>query len=395
MHSLIRNLAVAGAASAMIAGATGVHAQAPAKGSPAEQMQGLFRDWIFKSVVAGTPSKNSSGSPDGQRESATGREDLIPAAAAEKRACVATEGDPVQRIVERSRTTNIVIINEDHGAPLDRFFIGEVLRALAVEGYSIYAAETFTQYNSLVHDDVLATDGWYSNEPIFGRKLRVAKSLGYKLVAYEETQDQERASAAAQPTLSRINRRETAQAENLMKAIFNDQPDAKVLIHVGHGHVLERARPGSTSQDKWVAQRVKDATGRDPLTISQTDCRSMTMSTVIAESRLGEDGEAEIGSPVDLYVGHPPLTFRDGRPAWRQEGGDKPTTVPAQFVNLTERVMVEARPEAASLGSVPIDRVLLFPGETLPLLLPPGRYRIDGYLPTGRIETAPVIVDVK
>jgi hypothetical protein len=374
--------------------AAAASAQAPEVNTPDQSLRWV-RDWVFKGVVAGTPSRNSSGSPDGQRESAAGREDLVAAALAEMRACIALESDPVQRIVERSRATNIVIINEDHGAPLDRFFIAQVLRALAAEGYSIYAAETFTQYNSLVHDDVLATDGWYSNEPMFGRTMRVAKSLGYKLVAYEETQDQERASAAAQPTLGRINRRETAQAENLMRAIFKDQPDAKVLIHVGHGHVLERTRPGSTSKDKWVAERVKEATGRDPLTISQTDCRSTTTSTVIAETRLGEDGKAEAGSAVDLYVGHPPLTFRDGRPAWRQEAGDKPTTVPAQFINPTERVIVEARPEGASLGSVPIDRVLLFPGENLPLLLPPGRYQIDGYLPTGRVETAPVVVDVQ
>ncbi len=66
-----------------------------------------------------------------------------------------------------------------------------------------------------------------------------------------------------------------------------------------------------------------------------------------------------------------------------------------EFMSFSERVIVEARPQQASLGVAPVDSVLLYPGERLPLLLPPGRYRIDGYLKSGRVPGDPVVVDVK
>jgi hypothetical protein len=380
----------------MLASAASVNAQTPGTAEPAvKTMQDLVRDMIFQGVVAAKPKEYPLGKMAGQMASTAGREDLVAIPTNDRPACVATGGDLVRDIVERARLTNIVIINETHGEPIQRHFVGKVLRALAAEGYSIYAGETFMYDIDLAHPDVVGGDGTYTNEPIFGRTVRLAKSLGYKLVGYEETPEQNKASAAAHPELNRIDRRETSQTENLMKVIFSDQPNAKVVIHVGDAHAWERKAPWTKSASVWMAERLKKATARDPLTISQIDCVSPTAGVVIGETRLSADGKPEAGSPVDLYVGHPALTFRDGRPAWRQEAGDKPTAVPAQFLNLTDRVMVEARPEDASLESVPIDRILLFPGEKLPLLLPPGRYRIDGYLSTGRMETAPVIVDVK
>jgi hypothetical protein len=137
-----------------------------------------------------------------------------------------------------------------------------------------------------------------------------------------------------------------------------------------------------------LAQRLKEATGRDPLTISQTTCRSPGPATVVVPA----PGEQPA---VDIHVGHPVLQLAGGRPAWRQAAGDVAVQVPPVFLSAAERVIVEARPEAAELGEVPIDRILLFPGEHLPLLLPPGRYRLDGYLPGAKIAPAPVIVEVR
>src|SRR5690606_19671314 len=99
--------------------------------------------------------------------------------------------------------------------------------------------------------------------------------------------------------------------------------------------------------------------------------------------------------PMDLYAGHPRLTFLSGRPAWRREIDDKPVPVPFAFLSSDERVIVEARPVGASLSEVPTDRLILFPGERLPMLLPPGRYRIDGFTPAGRIAGDSVQVEVK
>ncbi len=396
MRVSLRSFGCAVAIGATFSCVATVHGQTPLKESPAEEVQSSLRDLVFRYVVAAKPGQYPAGKIAGQVASAAGRDDLVASAMAEdRRTCVAMEGDPVLRIVARARATNIVIINESHGAPLERHFVGRVLRALVAEGYSIYAAEAFTSGEDLAGNDVLGNYGWYSNEPIFGRTVRLAKSLGYKLLAYEQTPDQDRVSAAAQPQASQINRREASQTENLMAAIFRDEPDTKVVIHVGDAHAWERRAPWSKSDSVWMAERLKMATGRDPLTISQIDCQSQTAASVVAETRLDLDGKAEVGSPVDLYVGHPSLAFRDGRPAWRQEAGDIPTAVPRQFLNMTERVIVEARPESASLGVVPTDRILMFPADKLPLMLPSGRYRVDGFVAAGRIETPSVMLEAR
>ena len=120
------------------------------------------------------------------------------------------------------------------------------------------------------------------------------------------------------------NRREQSQADNLMAAIFTKNPEAKVVIHVGHGHVKERTE--SWSPDFMaMAQRLKAATGRDPLTISQTGCRSPTPGDVIAGRCPGE-GDAPNKTSVDLYVGHPaPAT---GRPSGVAPGCGAETVKP-------------------------------------------------------------------
>jgi hypothetical protein len=304
---------------------------------------------------------------------------------------MALPGDPLQRIVAHARQTSIVIINEHHASPQDRHFVGRVLAALRPEGYTIYAAETFTRHDSLDHAGVLGSDGWYSSEPIFGRTVALAKSLGYRLVAYERTQQQEqeaRATSSASAHLTRM--RERNQTDNLMDAIFKANPDARVVVHVGHGHVRERNVPDESTP--MMAELLKAATGRDPLTISQTSCRSGSDATVIAAADVGAPAGA---SGVDFRVGHPDLKFEDGRPAWRRAAGDIPAAIPEPFVNVVERTIVEARPWGAPLGTVPLDSILLFAGEQLPLLLPPGSYRIDAFTKSGRIGVAPVRLDVR
>jgi len=378
------------------------HAQtapaAPASLNDAEKMQANIRNWAFRWTAADKPTLSSSGKPDGQRESMVGREDTFAGTepADETPDCISLPVDAMSLIRERARLTNIVIIGEAHNAPLDRHFIGEVLTMLRVEGYAIYAAETFSPYVDLDHDDVLGTDGWYTNEPVYARTVRLARSLGYRLVAYEQTAQQSEAAekAPGKTELSSINAREADEAENLMAAIFRGHPDEKVVIHVGYGHVLD----GEDVNGKgWIAMasRLKAMSGRDPLSISQTDCRSAGAGEVIAERRHAPKARPDDAAvPVDLMVGRPPLKLKDGRPAWRQEAGDRTARIPATFLTLKEPVIVEARPQGSPLATVPVDRVMLFPGETRPLLLPPGRYRVDGFVKAGRLEGEPVVIEV-
>lgn len=365
----------------------------PAQDSSGQQILSDLRAQVFQSFPRESSGASRSG---GQLEAFVGREQFYMAKqSASLPACVPMSADPLGLIEQRARLTSIVIINEHHSSPMDREFIAGVLKRLRRQGYSVYAAETFTGYESLAHEDVLGFDGWYSNEPTFGRTVRLAKALGYTLVPYEETQAQRNAGPQGSVASNQAtNRREQSQTDNLMTAVFSRNPDAKVVIHVGLGHVKERAE--SWNPDfKAMAQRLKDATGRDPLTISQTGCRSPSASDVIAQSYPRDERVAQSEFPVDLYVGHPTPDYREGRPRWRWDAGQKAVEVPAVYLNLSERVIVEVRQSEAPLGAVPADRLLLWPGERLPLLLPPGSYRIDGFVESGRIDLPPVRLRVK
>lgn len=358
----------------------------PAQESSGQQTLNELRTMVFQSFPRDMPGASRS---SGQLEAFVGREAFFMAGLNDSLpSCVPLTADPLKLIEERARQARIVIINEHHSSPLDRQFIAGVLKRLRRLGYSIYAAETFTRFESLAHEEVLGFDGWYSNEPTFGRAVRLARSLGYELVPYEETQAQR--NAGPQGSVNSVqasNRREESQTENLMTAIFTKNPGARVVIHVGHGHVKERTDPYAP-EIIAMAQRLKAATGQDPLTISQTGCRSRGSQDVIGESYERRATEAQGEFSVDLYVGHPKPVYREGRPVWRREAGQKEVQVPADFRHLDERVIVEARPVASSLSVVPVDRLLLWPGERLPLLLPPGSYRIDGFVEKGIIEQA-------
>jgi len=359
----------------------------------AMQLQADMRESVFKALAGGrsTYTPGVGGGLQGQLEAMVGREDIVPARAAG--ACEPLTGDPLALIADEARKTNIVIINESHASPRHRHFIGELLPVLRREGYDTYATETLA-HQELNHPGVLGSDGWYSNEPIFARTLRTAKALGYRLVPYEETPEQVRAAAAKISRETVMNRRDASQVENLMSAIFTTRPDAKVLIHVGVAHVTERRRPGDAGT-VFMAERLKSATGRDPLTISQDACPASGSKSELARARRLADGALGEIPGVDFTVGHPALALRDGRPEWRQLAGDKPAAVPGAFLGSREEVIVEARPQGTPLTEVPIDRLFLRPGERLPLLLPPGKYRVDGFTRAGRIGGDPVLLEVK
>jgi hypothetical protein len=51
-------------------------------------------------------------------------------------------------------------------------------------------------------------------------------------------------------------------------------------------------------------------------------------------------------------------------------------------------VLVEARRDGDPALAIPEDRLMLFPGDRLPLLLPPGDYRIEAWTRDGPLADA-------
>ncbi|HPE49410.1 MAG TPA: hypothetical protein PLR76_13480 [Hyphomonas sp.] len=362
-----------------------------------DQMQDARRMMIehVENFIASPDDPMAAGYWD-QAVSMAGREDLIYQGAEDgnqpiRPQCADPGPDPLPELVELAGNTSIVIINEAHSRPSDRLFILELAKALNGIGYRTYAAETFSE--TIADKPGAATnldDGYYTREPVYARLLEAVRGMGFHLVAYEQHADQA-APADAAPDV-RIDSREAAQTENLMRAIFNDDPDAKVFIHVGHSHVAERPIPDENGM-RWMAARLKEATGIDPLTISLTDCVASGDAPVLASSGVRPDGTLR---PVytDDVVGLPRVTIRDGRPDYRRRAGDIDVQVPAALLPADHPVLIEARRAGDDDIIVPADRLFLRPGESLPLLLPDGTYDLRSFDKDGLVS-GPVTVDVK
>lgn len=326
-----------------------------------------------------------------------GREDLVSRFGVGRpkgRPCPTLEGDPLRVVADAARDAQIVIVNEAHDQPLHRQVIREL--GLALTGrFDFFAAETFE------HDAVAArrpgriplTLGSYSDEPIFGRELRALDRAGYRFVAYEFLPHQaapEDADVAAQ-----VIAREEAQAKNLIAGVLDEHPGARILVHVGYSHALETPVNNFEREIEWFAARLKRKTGIDPLTISQTHCSlpDATAANALDGLRLA-DGTAAVESvgAIDHFLAHPPLRFESGRPAWRRTIGDVEIPVPDIFRSEHDRVIVEARAPDAPDDEVPVDRLLLYPGESLPLLLPQGQWRLTAWT-ENRVVAAPVTIN--
>ncbi len=320
---------------------------------------------------------------DGDRQTLSlfGREDLIAAVSDDYRPgrCFPATGvaGVFEEIETRARATSIVIVNESHERSQHRGFTAEVARRLRPLGYDVLAMETLMNDPPGLAEDKRSTflkqptlpyladeDGYYLSEAGFGRLGRQAKALGYRLFPYEPNED---GPAVERTWEQRIALREEGQASALA-AFLRDHPGTKLLMHVGYSHAAEVPRGDGS---RWMAVRLKQKTGIDPLTVSQISCRGSGKS--VGLSALPAD---EPKGSFDLIVDHPDARFERGRPEWRKQAGDSVVSIPYLLRPTTGWRVVEARPVGESTASVPMDRVAIRPGEDVALMLPPGRYAL-------------------
>jgi hypothetical protein len=96
---------------------------------------------------------------------------------------------------------------------------------------------------------------------------------------------------------------------------------------------------------------------------------------------------------ADLVFAIPRAFEIEGRLTSGAREDERAVDVPASLIAASETVLIEARREGEPDLAVPEDRLMLFPGETLPLVLPPGNYRIEAWTKKGPVA-APVSVSV-
>ncbi len=262
------------------------------------------------------------------RAAQTGDREYRARACTPVRPAVSGLDDAIAEITRHAAETRVVIVNESHTVTRHRDTVARLLSALRPLGFTVYAAETFSNAENEadpVEDNAglgwaSSSDGYYSREPAFGRTIGLARSLGYRLAAYEETQSQS-AGRDADMTES-IRARETAQAA------------------------------------------------------TQTLCRSDGGLPFLAE--LPQDEPAGM---VDLVLSQPVARFERGRPMWRREVGDAEVNLSPELRNRAGPLIVEAFRAGDPFSAVPMDRVYLEPGEDIPLLLPPGDYTVRAIIP--------------
>jgi hypothetical protein len=219
----------------------------------------------------------------------------------------------------------------------------------------------------------------YSNEPQFGELIRDAMKIGFIPIKYE----MEAAEPIRDP-VDAVNRRESAQCQNLVNRLFSKDPDARVLIHVGLEHAMEEPKQSGNKEILWLAARLKKATGIDPLTIDQiTSLDNVPTEYKVPMVARDLENRFFVGGPfggfVDIQVFHPPHAMVNGRPNWlAADGRRRMIDIPNEIQAKSGRLLVQARNSSESQDSVPSDRVLLAPGSDRPMLsLRPGSYQLE------------------
>ena len=289
------------------------------------------------------------------------------------------ESEVLARIVAAAAQHRVVVINESHTVTLHRDFSRKVIAALRPIGYSVLAAETFANDAEAGQDPVdlnahlpylTQNLGWYSREPVFGAMLREAKDLGYRFAAYEQVYDPDRVRPADDGDWRiDIRDRETEQAQNLAAILAGMAPEEKLIVHVGYTHAREAAVVGEDGWDHaWMAARLKRDHGLDPLTIAQTVCRGSS-----DRIRLAATPSPMVGY-FDLLIDHPVDSFVHSRPVWRFAQGEQPVPVPPELRPTEESWVIEVFAEGEPFDAVPVDRILVAPGDDVRLALKPGRY---------------------
>ncbi len=304
--------------------------------------------------------------------------------------------DALDAIVEAARNRQIVILNEAHHVPQHRAFALQLATRLRELGFTYLAIETLSPMTQGLAKQGYADrlSGFYSSEPVFGDFIRHSLRAGYRPIAYE---------TMAIPLLigdqtDRINHREQEQCKNLIKKVFSNDPQAKVFIYVGYSHATEDIKTLPDGREvAWMAARLKQKTGIDPLTIDQTiqTERGNSKSTSLAWRQAIErgwvkspatfrttEGSFFVGGSyagkVDVQVFHPATELKQGRPDWLFKlPGRRAIAIPAQIAKTEKRVLVQAFLASESASAVPVDQVVVQPGAPAPVLvLPPGTFRL-------------------
>lgn len=235
--------------------------------------------------------------------------------------------DADEHILAAAEQHDIVMFNEDHNLPLHRHYIKRLLRGLYERGYRYLALEAIGMLgNGEMFDTAMMRRGYpikysghYMGEPEMGCLVREAIVVGFTIFGYDEGSHYGYGGGD----------REERGADNIIRQMGKHDWDGKLLVLCGWDHIKEGH--AGTYWDYALAERLKKKTGKDPLTINQTqyeerlerqyeDSLYQQLSPGTASVLLDERGRAlditKDSNWYDLFVFHPRTVFEDGLPKW-------------------------------------------------------------------------------
>jgi hypothetical protein len=287
--------------------------------------------------------------------------------------------DAFEAIAEAAGSAQVILINEAHHVPQHRAFTLQLLGALRQKGFTHFAAETLFADPELAERGYpTPKTGWYSSEPLYGDLIRTALRQGYRVVHYEP----EPVPGQGLPV------RERGQAANLVERTLKENPQAKVLVHLGYSHNDER----TAGPIRWMATYFTEMTGIDPLTINQYAMterstpereepayRWATEHGLVPRPVVFRDGAGKLWSGMegnDVMVFHPRSTYEHGRPTWLRMGGLRsPHPLQEDVCGAAPRCLVQARFANEGEDAIPVDQVIVEAGKPVPaLMLPEGSF---------------------
>lgn len=279
-------------------------------------------------------------------------------------------------IIEQSKNSQIVIINEAHHIPKHRTFTKSLLKDLYDNGYRYLGLEAL--FDSTINERKfpIIESGYYTKEPEFGNLISEALKIGYTLFSYEASEGKNG------------KEREIEQAENIQKFI-ESVPSAKVLIHCGYAHAFENEYP---SWGKAMAGRLKDNTNIDPFTIDQTmflersDKENNNLFIKLNDTTepivlIDKDGQVFNGNgeirQTDIVIIHPETKYIDNRPDWLQNGKESYTIPSNKIKNSSPLLLLAYRENEFENNGVPTDIIEINDNKTSKkLYLTKGNYTI-------------------
>lgn len=292
--------------------------------------------------------------------------------------------DAISEIVKQAKNRQIIMLNEAHHLPMHRAFAMKLAKELKRIGYTYLACEAFSPWDEkpLAKKYVSDAMGLYTLEPMFANFINSAIEDEWKLISYEA------------PTATR----ELDMAKNLMEKIFKKDPNAKVFVYAGYGHIYKHPEANSKPKHAMMAAQLKMLSGIDPFVIEQTQMSPIFQSKQQQDMYKKVQSRFKITKPsvlatksghyvrlgiqqkvVDMQVVYPHyrLDKVTHREAWLESIAEfKPKDIPINLLPKNGVRLVYAYRQDDPLDATPIDLVLVDVKKPLPkLMLPAGQFR--------------------